>query len=694
MPSSRELRAWIVRLLLVLGCLDSVVTGGSLTGGVVRAAPVGQSPAPLSVLISEVAWGGTAVSPAHQWIELFNPGSQAVDLGGWQLVADGNDPNILLAGSIPAGGFYLLERTDDGTISDTPADLVFFSVQGLLETGNVLRLVAPGSVLIDTANLAGGAWPAGLVAPNPFSMERVNLVADGPGAWATNDGVTRNGLDANGNPINGTPKQFYALWPATPTPSPTFTSTNTPNSTSTPTMTGTLTVTGTPTGTFTPSGTSTVTSTPSGTGTPTTTSTATGSATTTATFTPTVTFTAGPPAPTHLVISEFRSRGPFGDNDEYVELFNPSGAAVNMGGWMIKKSSSCGTAVTNLATIPANTILLPGQHYLAAASASSVSSPDLAYSASLSDTGGVALVTVSGSVVDQAGLCAGTLFHEGVILAPLSGTTDQAYERKPGGATSCVDSGDNTADFALISPSSPQNKTSPVVMCSGVVTSTPTSTRTRTPTRSPTRAPTAVPGILVINEFLPHPVSDWNADGTANTGDEYIEILNMGTDPVNIKDWRLDNGTGSEPFALPDLLLLPRQIALFYHSETGIAVSDGGGTVRLVKPDGRTSDIYTYPVVAAADRAWCRLPDGSGTWTFACRPTPGRPNAIFTPGTPAPGSPPAEEQAPPLPSCVTNPLPALVQPAECYTPGLGMWGQPAGGETWLESRTKWELFVE
>jgi hypothetical protein len=151
-----------------------------LTGGVVRAAPVGQSPAPLSVLISEIAWGGTAASPAHQWIELFNPGNQAVDLGGWQLVADGNDPNILLAGSVPAGGFYLLERTDDGTISNIPADLVFFSVQGLLETGNVLRLVAPGSILIDTANLAGGAWPAGLVAPNPFSMERVNLVADGP----------------------------------------------------------------------------------------------------------------------------------------------------------------------------------------------------------------------------------------------------------------------------------------------------------------------------------------------------------------------------------------------------------------------------------------------------------------------------------------------------------------------------------
>ncbi|MCX6035702.1 MAG: lamin tail domain-containing protein, partial [Chloroflexi bacterium] len=179
------------------------------------------------------------------------------------------------------------------------------------------------------------------------------------------------------------------------------------------------------------------------------------------------TATATPSAPAHVVISEFRSRGQNGLDDEFVELYNPSGAAVNMGAWMIKKSSSCGTGIINLVTIPADTMLLAGQHYLAAATGSSVTSADQIYPASLADDGGVALVTNSGTVVDAAGMCTSTQYHEGTILLPLVGTSNQSYERKPGGATSCYDTNDNARDFALISPANPQNKANPIVMCAG-----------------------------------------------------------------------------------------------------------------------------------------------------------------------------------------------------------------------------------
>jgi len=626
MMSAREPGLRMLSIALLLGLLVSFPRPTPARGAVLQ-----QSAGFLSLIISEIAWGGTAASPTHEWIELYNPGGLPVDLADWRLAADDGDPNILLDGTIPAGGFFLLERTDDKTVLDLTANLIFSSPTGLSDSGEVLRLFAPDDSLVDGANLDGGGWSAGSASPDFYSMERTDLVADGPGAWTSNDGIHRNGQDANGDPLNGTPKQFYASWPATPTSSYTFTSTYTPVFTDTPT----------PTPTHTP----------------------------TLTGTATPTSTATPVAPAHLVISEFRARGWYGSDgsaDEFVELFNPGGAAVNIGNWMIKKSGSCasssGAAVSNLVTIPAGTILKAGQHYLLAAAGSYLASssstsprPDLTFPASLADDGGLALVNSAGSLVDQVGMCSSTRYREGTTLPPLEGASDRSYERKPGGLTACYDTNNNSADFVLLTVASPLNKSSSITMCTGVLTSTPT----RTPV--PTRTPTPIPGVVVINEFLPHPRRDWNGDGTANTADEYIELMNMGTLSVNLRNWRLDNGAGTPAYTLPALTLLPRQIAIYYRSVTGLALSDGGGSVRLVKPNGTTADIYNYPPVAAADVTWCRLPDGKGVWAFACRPSPSSPNAPLgtTPTVPAPG-----------------------------------WSEGAGGMFWLDSRSKWEVFVE
>jgi hypothetical protein len=408
------------------------------------------------------------------------------------------------------------------------------------------------------------------------------------------------------------------------------------------------------------------------------------SVTPTATLTPTNT----PTAPTHIVISEFRTLGPNGANDEFVELYNPTGAAVNIGGWLIRKSSACATGTTSLVTITSGTILQPGQHYLAAAkdpndpNASSITNADQTFSPGIADNGGVALVN-SGLTVDQVGMCADTYYREEPILQPLPGTSDQVYERKPGGETSCYDTDNNASDFQ-ISQANPQNKDSQAVMCAGVTLSSPTRTPTRTLTRTPTRAPTAIPGMVVLNEFLPHPRSDWNKDGTANVGDEYIEIINLGTDAISVNNWRLDGGTGSsKTFTLPDITLQSRQIAYFFGSQTGLSLSDGGGTIRLLKPGGYIADAYTYPAVELADRSWCRLPDGNGMWGFACQPSPGRPNNPVNLATPGDSTCPLE-----------NTLPQSMILAECGSFGSGITIDPGERLFWLQSRWKWAVFVE
>ncbi|MDW8100631.1 MAG: lamin tail domain-containing protein, partial [Anaerolineae bacterium] len=215
------------------------------------------------VVINEVAWAGTAASSDDEWIELYNAGDTLVDLTGWRLRAADGTPSIQLRGTLPPGGFFLLERTQDNTIRDVPADLIYSGA--LNNQGEQLLLLDAQGQVIDSANADGGGWPAGSARPDFRTMERVNpTMPDRDDNWASNDGVHRWGLDANGQPINGTPRgpnSVANIASATPTdtsvPTPTETATPSPSPTESPSPSPTVTSTGTswptPTETATPS---------------------------------------------------------------------------------------------------------------------------------------------------------------------------------------------------------------------------------------------------------------------------------------------------------------------------------------------------------------------------------------------------------------------------------------------------------
>ncbi|MFZ1709545.1 MAG: lamin tail domain-containing protein, partial [Anaerolineae bacterium] len=210
------------------------------------------APSQQTVVINEVAWGGTAASSADEWMELFNPGDAPQSLDGWTLSTGDGRIAITLAGVLAPHGFYLLERTDDTTVSDIPADKIYTG--DLLNSGASLFLRDNSGSLIDSANGNGGAWPAGSGSPGYFSMERMDPTApDSDGNWAANNGVTRNGHDANGNPLNGTPRQPNSVYQPAPTATPTSPApTVTPTASATVTPTGASTVTPTTTPTTTP----------------------------------------------------------------------------------------------------------------------------------------------------------------------------------------------------------------------------------------------------------------------------------------------------------------------------------------------------------------------------------------------------------------------------------------------------------
>ena len=165
----------------------------------------------------------------------------------------------------------------------------------------------------------------------------------------------------------------------------------------------------------------------------------------------------------NILISEFRTRGPSGGNDEFVEIWNNSGVAVNIGGYTLRGSNNAGT-VSVRATVAAGTLLNPGCYYLFTNNNTtgpySGSVPgNTTYATGFTDDGGIAIFNSAAVSVDQVGMSAGSAYKEGTTLAPTVTNLNQSYERKPGGGSgNSLDTDNNGNDFIYHNGSSdPQN---------------------------------------------------------------------------------------------------------------------------------------------------------------------------------------------------------------------------------------------
>ncbi len=167
---------------------------------------------PGDVVINEIAWMGTGASYNDEWVELLNNTEKEVDLDGWVLKAEDGSPEIGLSGTIPARGYFLLERTDDATVNDIDADFIYTGALG--NSGEHLKLISPSGEIIDEV-ICGDGWFAG-DNDTKMSMERILPEEDGSleTNWMSNDGETIWSRDADGGDIVGTPKKENSVFGA------------------------------------------------------------------------------------------------------------------------------------------------------------------------------------------------------------------------------------------------------------------------------------------------------------------------------------------------------------------------------------------------------------------------------------------------------------------------------------------------
>jgi len=110
------------------------------------------------VVVNEVAWMGTTNSANDEWMEIYNNTANQIDLSGWSIQSSDEKLKIKLKGVISANGFYLMERTDDTSVPNITADLIYTGA--LSNSGMDLRLYDNLNNLIDEVNNAG-EWIAG-----------------------------------------------------------------------------------------------------------------------------------------------------------------------------------------------------------------------------------------------------------------------------------------------------------------------------------------------------------------------------------------------------------------------------------------------------------------------------------------------------------------------------------------------------
>ncbi|MEK9147643.1 MAG: lamin tail domain-containing protein [Patescibacteria group bacterium] len=138
------------------------------------------------IVINEIAWMGNSDNSANEWIELYNATSTEINLSGWTLLAQDNSPDISLSGTINSGEYFLLERTDDNSVSSVSANQIYSGAMS--NTGELLILKDSNDKEIDRVD----SWHAGNN-DTKKTMQRISSTQVGTLStnWITNSGTPK-----------------------------------------------------------------------------------------------------------------------------------------------------------------------------------------------------------------------------------------------------------------------------------------------------------------------------------------------------------------------------------------------------------------------------------------------------------------------------------------------------------------------
>ncbi len=148
-------------------------------------------------------------------------------------------------------------------------------------------------------------------------------------------------------------------------------------------------------------------------------------------------------------------------------------------------------------------------------------------------------------------------------------------------------------------------------------------------------------GRLLINEVMPNPTTDSNGDGTKDTtADEYVELVNVGAQPLDLTGWSLSDGTSVRHRFATGSVIAPGGALVVFGGGTAklsagttvlqvatskaLGLNNTGDTVNIADKDGLVVAQVSWVSGLAAGKSWARTKDLDPNASFgATAPSPG-----------------------------------------------------------------------
>lgn len=293
------------------------------------------------------------------------------------------------------------------------------------------------------------------------------------------------------------------------------------------------------------------------------------------------------PAGAKLTLSEvFACQKTAPNDDEWVEVYNPTSSSVDLTGWKIGKNK-------------AGSVSLSG-------SIESYAYKKVVFSPGLANDGFA--VTLFESGADSTDV---TKALESFPSGYAQNATTTTLESCPNTTlvTSWMKEGETWKITTTISPDA-QNSYTALVTPTPSPTATPLATASPTPTASPTTAPTATPTPSPTPNAttVPQPTGIILSEIFAcqsDSGKEWAELQNTNAYAVTLVDWKLQDDDGNEqPIARSEIGANGFFVVEIAKYVRGMFTNDGD-VVKLVNGSGNVVDSYAYSA-CTKDMTWSR----------------------------------------------------------------------------------------
>ncbi len=299
---------------------------------------------------------------------------------------------------------------------------------------------------------------------------------------------------------------------------------------------------------------------------------------------------------------------------DFVSLYNQSDAAISLDGWTLEYAK----AGSSYANCDAQFVAASATSLSGTLLAGSISQP-IKRSMNDGTDGALRLIDAAGLVHDLVGWGYTTKCYEGMPAQTPPDGGGQSIQRYLDCTTNLpIDSGDNSADFALSDTPSPGTLAGPIADNCPV-----TEPDDDQPPDDGGDSSPSCDGV-VLSEILPNPAG-------SDSGNEFVEIYNSTDTAVNLEGCSLQlNSDSVRPFA--GIELEPNQYMAFYDSDTGITLPNSAGGIIYLLSGENELDSVDYPGGLDDNTAWARFTDG---WQQTYTPTPAAEN-VRQPTKPCP----------------------------------------------------------